>query len=175
MGTRKQRSRSELALGPVVTVFLDNLPERMTAKDLFMLLNKFAVVSDVFIPWKRRVVTKSRFGFARVKGHSDADRLIRKVNGLWVMDQMVIVKEALIDYINGRGERARPMLERNKSYADALRGNRAGGDVQVAKGIHVQEERTRWSDCLAASALSTRRTLRLLRTSSSGNNPYPFS
>ncbi|GAB2301730.1 hypothetical protein Dimus_035756 [Dionaea muscipula] len=160
MGTRKQRSRSGAQrLGPVVTVFLDNLPERMTAKDLFMLLNKFAVVSDVFIPRKRRVVTNSRFGFARTTSMAV---------GRPPLDRRATTQRSKDVLTSSARERARHMLGQTKSYADALRGNRAGGDAQVAKGIHVQEERTRGQYCsplllssIASSILESGKSARI--------------
>ena len=53
----------------IVTVFVDNLPESMYPKKLFDMFSKFGVVTDVFIPNKRRKRTRSRFGFVRYDCH----------------------------------------------------------------------------------------------------------
>ncbi|KAL7245687.1 hypothetical protein ACSBR2_000922 [Camellia fascicularis] len=47
----------------VITVFVDNLPDFLDPKGLYTLFTKFGVVKDVFIPFKRRKATRSRFGF----------------------------------------------------------------------------------------------------------------
>ncbi|GMP35003.1 hypothetical protein CsSME_00007643 [Camellia sinensis var. sinensis] len=63
-------------------VFVDNLPSSMDVKDLFKLFMKFGVVKDAFIPFKRRKVTKSKFGFVRFNCQVAANIAIQKANGL---------------------------------------------------------------------------------------------
>ncbi|GAB2290083.1 hypothetical protein Dimus_024373 [Dionaea muscipula] len=163
--------------GPLVSLFVDNLPEYMKARNLFMLLNKFVKVVDVFIPWKRRVVSNSRFGFVKVKGYSAADNLIKRVNGLWVMDQLLVVKEAFgvaqsvakgrvsLGHRNHnqqtpadspkpeRGYVAQRFWER-RSYVDVLKGMVNGGSRPPSLDVDIKEDRTSWLYCSLLGALA---------------------
>ncbi|KAL7185221.1 hypothetical protein ACSBR2_027199 [Camellia fascicularis] len=47
------------------TIFVDNLPESMDPKGLYKVFTNYGIVKDVFIPNKRRKLTRSRFGFVR--------------------------------------------------------------------------------------------------------------
>ncbi|KAL7263908.1 hypothetical protein ACSBR1_001959 [Camellia fascicularis] len=77
------------------TVFVDNLPSAMDAKTLFKLFTQFG--KDVFIPFKRRTVTNSRFGFVRFNCPVAADIAIQKANGLLVDERVLEVKKATKD------------------------------------------------------------------------------
>ncbi|KAL7203349.1 hypothetical protein ACSBR2_016608 [Camellia fascicularis] len=66
------------------TVFVDNLPSAMDAKTLFKLFTQFGIVKDAFIPFKRRTVSNSRFGFVRFDCLVVADIAIQKANGLLI-------------------------------------------------------------------------------------------
>ncbi|KAL7264396.1 hypothetical protein ACSBR1_002365 [Camellia fascicularis] len=57
--------------------------ESMDPKGLFTLFTNFGVVKDVFIPNKRRKMTRSRFGFVRYDCLNAASMAIQKANGLW--------------------------------------------------------------------------------------------
>ena len=76
------------------TVFVDNIPSVMDAKALYKLFTKFGIVKDAFIPFKRRKVTNSRFGFVRYDCHKSASVAIQKANDLFVDDMMLMVKMA---------------------------------------------------------------------------------
>ncbi|KAL7173921.1 hypothetical protein ACSBR2_033225 [Camellia fascicularis] len=47
------------------SVFVNNILEAMGAKGLYSIFVNYGVVMDVFIPNKRRKLTRSRFGFLR--------------------------------------------------------------------------------------------------------------
>ncbi|GMP43343.1 hypothetical protein CsSME_00012735 [Camellia sinensis var. sinensis] len=72
----------------------------MDAKSLYKLFTKFGIVKDVFIPFKRRKVSNSRFGFMRFNCHVAADVAIQKANGLLVEDKILEVKNATYDRRN---------------------------------------------------------------------------
>ncbi|GAB2272631.1 hypothetical protein Dimus_007453 [Dionaea muscipula] len=56
-----------------VTLFLDNIPDSFTARGLYMLAKQIRKGSDVFIPGRRRLFTRSGFGFATAnKNRGDA-------------------------------------------------------------------------------------------------------
>ena len=65
-----------------VTIFVDNLPERMGPKDLYVLFTKFGVVKDVFMPLKRRRKTRSRFGFVRYDYRVPVEIAVQKADKL---------------------------------------------------------------------------------------------
>ena len=72
-----ERSRANL-----ITLFVDNLPESMAPRNLYDLFTKFGVVKDVFIPYKRRKATNSRFGFVQYDGSIATNIAEQKTNGL---------------------------------------------------------------------------------------------
>ncbi|GMP56077.1 hypothetical protein CsSME_00020689 [Camellia sinensis var. sinensis] len=76
------------------TVFVDNLPESMDPKGLYTLFTHFGVVQDVFIPHKRRKMTRSRFGFVRYNCTITARMAVQKANGLWCDNRALTVKVA---------------------------------------------------------------------------------
>ncbi|KAL7260205.1 hypothetical protein ACSBR1_005968 [Camellia fascicularis] len=84
----------------IFTIFVDNLPESMTSKDLLMLFTKFRVVKDVFIPMKRRKQTGSRFGFVRYGCRVSMAVAVQKANGIWLENKELIVKKADFDKVN---------------------------------------------------------------------------
>ncbi|KAL7161390.1 hypothetical protein ACSBR2_041948 [Camellia fascicularis] len=124
----------------------------MDAKALFKLFMKFGVVKDVFIPFKRRKVTKSRFGFVRFDCQVAANIAIQKANGLWVDDRSLQVK--FVDYdrskkvellrrpqsgdqrINGRGSELG-----KRSFMEALQGMAA---EKTSMTIPVNEDGHGW-------------------------------
>ncbi|KAL7252244.1 hypothetical protein ACSBR1_013986 [Camellia fascicularis] len=52
----------------------------------------YGVVTDTFIPNKRRKLTRSRFGFVRYNCFVAADMAVQKANGLWCGDCALRVK-----------------------------------------------------------------------------------
>ncbi|THG19316.1 hypothetical protein TEA_028515 [Camellia sinensis var. sinensis] len=78
----------------VFTIFVDNLPTLVSPKRLYTLFNKFGVVQDVFIPYKRRRTTNTRFGFVRFDCLVAATIAVQKANGLWMDDKAIEVKHA---------------------------------------------------------------------------------
>ncbi|GMP29300.1 hypothetical protein CsSME_00004464 [Camellia sinensis var. sinensis] len=64
---------------------------------LVLITNLICPALDVFIPFKRRKVTNSRFGFVRFDCPVVADIAIQKANGLLVDDKVLDVKTATFD------------------------------------------------------------------------------
>lgn len=87
----------------------------MNAQSLFKLFTKFGIVKDVFIPLKRRIVTKSRFGFVRFDCPVIADIAIQKANGLLVGDMVLEVKNA--KYARGnRDEQSKRLSQSTRRF-----------------------------------------------------------
>ncbi|KAH7838672.1 hypothetical protein Vadar_029720 [Vaccinium darrowii] len=79
---------------PLITLFVDNLPEDTSQPWLKMMFNKFGVVKEVFIPGKRSKTTGNRFGFVRYDCAVSADLAILRTNGIWLDDKKLFVKLA---------------------------------------------------------------------------------
>ncbi|KAG5521008.1 hypothetical protein RHGRI_033528 [Rhododendron griersonianum] len=75
-------------------LFVDNIPESHGLHWLQRTFNKFGVVKDAFIPWKRSKRTGNRFGFVRYGYHVSASMAVSQLNGVWVEDKKLFVKEA---------------------------------------------------------------------------------
>ncbi|KAL7190747.1 hypothetical protein ACSBR2_022930 [Camellia fascicularis] len=82
-GSKHQRSKSGIH-----TVFVDNLLESMEPKGLYTLFTNFGVVQDVFIPYKRRKMTRSRFGFVRYNCSIAACMAVQKANDYGVITEL---------------------------------------------------------------------------------------
>lgn len=78
----------------IFTLFVDNIPEVKDQQWLQSTFNKFGVVKDAFIPWKRSKRTRNRFGFVRYECHVSAGMAVSRMNGVWVEDKRLFVKEA---------------------------------------------------------------------------------
>lgn len=64
--------RSRTGYGEIFTLYVDNIPEAKDQQWLRSTFNKFGVVKDAFIPWKRSKRTGSKFGFVRYDCHVSA-------------------------------------------------------------------------------------------------------
>ncbi|CAL5376656.1 unnamed protein product [Camellia sinensis] len=156
-------AQSKEAQHGLITVFVDNIPSTMDAKALYKLFIKFGIVKDTYIPFKRRKVTNSRFGFVRYNCSIAASVAIQKGNGLLVDDSMLEVKLAAYDR-NSRSEQSKKKLQPPRRFSDtinfkgkdALVGHRSfaevlKGDTSAAEGntntnitIKAKEEGNGW-------------------------------
>ena len=75
----------------VFTIFVDNLPDSMDAKELFRLFTNYGVAT--FILAKRRRKNGSRFGFLRHNCAVAAKMAVDKTNRMWVKEKALGVKE----------------------------------------------------------------------------------
>ncbi|KAL7207468.1 hypothetical protein ACSBR1_029425 [Camellia fascicularis] len=127
-GGRGQRKESVHGL---FTVFVDHIPSSMDAKSLYKLFTKFGIVKDVFIPFKRRKVSNSRFRFVQFDCYVAADVAIQKENGLLVNNMVLEVKNATYDRRN-RVEHSwsKPQFIRKPQFINrAFDTNRSRGQV----------------------------------------------
>ncbi|KAL7221957.1 hypothetical protein ACSBR1_023817 [Camellia fascicularis] len=133
----------------------------MDAKALFKLFTKFGIVKDAYIPFKRRKVTNSRFGFVCYNCCIAASVAIQKENGLLVDDSVLEVKMAAYDR-NSRSEQSKRKLQPPRRFLDTsnFRGKAAyvehrffaevlKGDTSVVEGdtniiIKAKEEGNGW-------------------------------
>lgn len=76
------------------TLFVDNIPEERVQTWLQRTFNKFGVVKDAFIPRKRSKRTGNKFGFVRYNCHVSAGMAVARMNGVWVENNKLFVKEA---------------------------------------------------------------------------------
>ncbi|KAL7186858.1 hypothetical protein ACSBR2_028549 [Camellia fascicularis] len=113
----------------------------MDAKALFRLFKKFGVVKDVYIPFKRRKVTNSRFGFVKFDREVASNIAVQKANGLWVDDRSLQMKTAAYD----RGKREEPRRRRpqiDASLPDVQRNNGRGTELEQRSFAEVLKGNT---------------------------------
>lgn len=77
---------------------MDNLPEGADHIWMRKTFNKYGVVKDTFIHFKRSKRKGNRFGFVRYDCHVSASMAISKTNGMWIEDQKLFVKEAIFGH-----------------------------------------------------------------------------
>ncbi|KAL7211067.1 hypothetical protein ACSBR2_014032 [Camellia fascicularis] len=140
------------------TVFVDNIPSSLDAKSLFKLFNKFGVVKDVFIPFKRRKATNTRFGFVKFDCHVASDMAVQKTNGILVDDKVLVVKYATHDrselsmrrpqanreaFNPNRGKGTTPYIG-HKSFAEVLQGESTMVDIKASMTVKANEDGHGW-------------------------------
>ncbi|XP_028085420.1 serine/arginine-rich splicing factor 2-like [Camellia sinensis] len=116
---REGGAQNKEAQHGLFTVFVDNIPSTMDAKALYKLFIKFGIVKDTYIPFKRRRVTNSRFGFVRYNCNIAASVAIQKGNVLLVDDSMLEVKMAAYDR-NSRSEQSKRKLQPPRRFSDSI-------------------------------------------------------
>ncbi|KAK8582689.1 hypothetical protein V6N13_069461 [Hibiscus sabdariffa] len=77
----------------VASLFVENIPEAMQWKGLWHSFARHGEVVDVYIARKRSRGGK-RFGFVRMSGKEDADRVIERLHGFKLYGSNLIVKLA---------------------------------------------------------------------------------
>lgn len=111
----------------LVTLFVDNIPEEKDQQWLMSTFNKYGIVRDAFIPRKRSTRTGSKFGFVRFDCQVSAGMAVSKLNGVWVDNRRLFVKEATF----GIEE------EKNKQRASRLHVLRDQGPNGGVKPNHI--------------------------------------
>lgn len=79
----------------LVTLFIDNLPEKSSHWWLRKVFSNYGSVRDAFIPAKRSSKIGTKFGFVRYDCSVSADMAIFRANGMVVDDMKLVVKLAL--------------------------------------------------------------------------------
>ncbi|KAL6991095.1 La-related protein 7 [Sarracenia purpurea var. burkii] len=82
------------AEGQSHTVFVDQLPESMHKEWLKQLFAPCGNITEVFIPLKRRLVSKSKYGFMRFRDEEAVKKAINMYNGVWCGNKKLSVKRA---------------------------------------------------------------------------------
>lgn len=76
------------------TLFVDNIPDSKDQIWLKRTFNNFGIVRDAFIPRKRSQRTGKKFGFVRYDCHVAAGMAVSRMNGVWVENERLFVKQA---------------------------------------------------------------------------------
>ncbi|CAL5410409.1 unnamed protein product [Camellia sinensis] len=156
-------AQSKEAQHGLITVFVDNIPSTMDAKALYKLFIKFGIVKDTYIPFKRRKVTNSRFGFVRYNCSIAASVAIQKGNGLLVDDSMLEVKLAAYDR-NSRSEQSKKKPQPPRRFSDtinfkgkdALVGHRSFAEVLKGDTSAAEEMIKEWFKDVSQSVMEWR-------------------
>ncbi|KAG5522624.1 hypothetical protein RHGRI_034693 [Rhododendron griersonianum] len=115
-GTSKEGNRG------IVTLFVDNIPDH---KDQFWLqrtFNKFGVVKDAFIPRKRSKRSGNKFGFVRYDCFVSAGVAVSRMNGVWVDNERLFVKEASFGYYDNTAKKQNQGAQNRKVQMDKEKG-----------------------------------------------------
>lgn len=89
-GQKVNREKSQ----ETFTLFVDNIPEHKDQIWLKRTFNKFGAVRDAFMPRKRSKRTGNKFGFVRYDCYESASMATLRMNGVWVENEQLFVKEA---------------------------------------------------------------------------------
>ncbi|KAI8564691.1 hypothetical protein RHMOL_Rhmol03G0201300 [Rhododendron molle] len=94
--------RNRIRYGEIFTLYVDNILEGKDQQWLLSTFNKFRVVKDAFISWRRRKGTGSKFGFIRYDCHVSTGMAVSRMNRVWVENNQLFVKEACFGHKTGR-------------------------------------------------------------------------
>ncbi|GJV91785.1 nucleotide-binding alpha-beta plait domain-containing protein [Tanacetum coccineum] len=137
-----------------VSVFITNIPDSCSAKDLFNYCKKYGHVVDSYIPNKRSSAGK-RFGFVRFINVFNEDRLVNNLSTMWIgrlklqanlarfkrnfsngVKKVSKVKEGRMDSRNqslkqvNETKHSTRFLSPQNSFAQAVTGNTPSGGVE---------------------------------------------
>lgn len=118
----------------IFTLFIDNNPKERDHRWLSRTFNKFGVVKDAFIPRKKSKCTGGKFGFIWYGCHVSATVAVSKMNGVWVDDKRLFVKEACFDQ---RKEALKPSLPRFAEDKVLRTGQRLKNTTNSGGGLHT--------------------------------------
>ncbi|GKA21398.1 RNA-directed DNA polymerase, eukaryota [Tanacetum coccineum] len=150
-----------------ISVYVSNLPEVFSAKDLFHACNKYGHVVDSFIPQKRSKEGK-RFGFVKFINVFNVERLVDNLCTVWIGRNNLQANKARFvrtslnsrSSLNGRYNRDPPRddrlsgghkentvrpVKRNKassihSFATVLKGNSKAADICSPPAMVLDED-----------------------------------
>ncbi|GJZ95198.1 RNA-directed DNA polymerase, eukaryota [Tanacetum coccineum] len=169
------RSYEDVMAKISISIYVSNLPETFSAKDLFHACNKYGHVVDSFIPLKRSKEGK-RFGFVKFINVSNVERLVGNLCTVWVGRYKLQANKARFGRppLNGRNIRnsksddrhlggfkepnVRPTNgnkeTRNNSFASVLKSNQPN-NLSSSNMIHDSSPAIALDDdCLSANDLS---------------------
>lgn len=115
----RTHSNGKLKGKKIVTLFVDNIPEDRDLQWLTRTFNKFGVVWNAFIPRKRSIWNGSKFGFVRFDCHVSAGMAVSKLNGVWVDNQRLFVKEACFGIDKGKASIKVPRFHEARVHGQA--------------------------------------------------------
>ncbi|XVE99818.1 hypothetical protein REPUB_Repub03eG0234200 [Reevesia pubescens] len=95
----------------VTSVFVNNIPQKVHWRWLWRIFSNHAKVADVFIP-KKRSRNGSRYGFVRFVSRFDAYKVVKRLNGTWLLNSRLAVN---IARFKGRSEYWRKVTPTTKS------------------------------------------------------------
>ena len=73
-----------------ITVFIDNLLQGIRKVWLYNFFSRFGKIQRVYVPNKKSKATRNQFGFLRFGNPLDALRAVKKVNGMWILGEILM-------------------------------------------------------------------------------------
>ncbi|XVF06927.1 hypothetical protein REPUB_Repub06bG0093200 [Reevesia pubescens] len=77
----------------VTSVFVNNIPKQVHWRWLWRIFSHHGKMVDVFIP-KKRSKSGRRYGFVRFSNRGDAFKVIKRLNGVWLLNAQLGVNIA---------------------------------------------------------------------------------
>lgn len=117
----------------LVTLFVDNIPDKATHPWLRKVFNNYGVVRDAFsLSNLRSSKTGSKFGFVRYNCSVSADMAIFRAHGMEVNNRKLVVKLA---YFTQNGSKERVL----KTHSRVLEGNKQMGVKRTENLGHLSK------------------------------------
>ncbi|XP_022023487.2 polyadenylate-binding protein, cytoplasmic and nuclear-like [Helianthus annuus] len=85
---RSKKGKEKKVEEPSTTIFLTNLPEEVSDKEIWLEVRRCGYLSDVYFPRKKDLKGK-RFSFARFKKIRDINKLVQALNNIWFGEKRV--------------------------------------------------------------------------------------
>ncbi|KAG5516437.1 hypothetical protein RHGRI_037223 [Rhododendron griersonianum] len=110
----------------IFTLYVDNIPEHNDQTWLKRTFNKFGEVKDAFIPRKRSKRMGNKFGFVRYNCYAATTMAISCMNGVWVENERLFVKEASFEFTEETKHFRTPSLAKKGFTQGAIPIKRSG-------------------------------------------------
>ncbi|KAH7852652.1 hypothetical protein Vadar_027431 [Vaccinium darrowii] len=131
----------------LVSLFVDNIPEKENHLGLRKIFSRYGVVRDVFIPFKKSK-TGSKFGFVRYDCSIAADMGILRANGLVVDDKKLLLKSAPSD----KRKLSQHHVHKPQSRASLAESNKIGEKRNYQHQNHNVDHLRTFAEALNGSA-----------------------
>ncbi|XP_022004007.1 polyadenylate-binding protein, cytoplasmic and nuclear-like [Helianthus annuus] len=132
---RRKKGKEKEVEDPSTTIFLANLPDEVSDKEIWLEIRRCGYLSDVYFPKKRDLKGK-RFAFARFKKIRDISKLVQALNNVWFGDKRVKANVSKFQREEDKGEGG------NKKYYEGGR-NKDRRDMVIVED-HTTEDTAEW-------------------------------
>ncbi|KAJ0454207.1 putative RNA recognition motif domain, nucleotide-binding alpha-beta plait domain superfamily [Helianthus annuus] len=104
---KKKKGKEKIDDEPSTTIFIANLPEDVSRKEIWLECRRCGNITDVYLPFKKDLKGK-RFAFVRFNKFRDLEKLIQALNNVWIGEKKLkanVSKFEREDIYDGKGDR----------------------------------------------------------------------